>query len=441
MKKNTIMMLLIIVCNFTLIAQNKTLFENYSFQKSQKVFGIQNKSLNNYIEKLDSSITTILNIVDIKKYYTYYSNGIIESQRIFKWDNAVNDFYEKDNYLYNQTGDILQIISYNSDYTSGNKSIYNYGLNGVSEKLIYYLYDYNTQDWRYSNKIIFEYNSSGLFSLEKSYYYDGANWIITDSLVYFYNTSEKDTLEIKYKSDNNGLSWNYYLKNTLDYNANNKIIQRILYVWDINHWRENSKYETIYDTSGRWEEAFHFLWIDSISQWENNQKDIFSYTGQNLTKDSIYLWEDSIWVNEAIDTYNYDINVNMSDIAYILDYVEEFLENANKLISYERDAWAEVLNQFWPYEIIEYYYSNSNFTNNENLQTDVLKIYPNPTNGIITINVKNLQRIEIFDSNGKVVYQTNRIKKNIDISGQAKGIYFIKVITAKGVETKKILIE
>ena len=73
-----------------------------------------------------------------------------------------------------------------------------------------------------------------------------------------------------------------------------------------------------------------------------------------------------------------------------------------------------------------------------------LKIYPNPTNGIFTIENKSIDSITIFDINGKVVEQINNIDKNtttinIDISKQEKGIYFVKAnIASKNIIGKII---
>jgi len=64
-------------------------------------------------------------------------------------------------------------------------------------------------------------------------------------------------------------------------------------------------------------------------------------------------------------------------------------------------------------------------------QNDI-KIYPNPTNGLINIEIdmKNINaNVIITDANGKQVYldKINTNKKTIDLRNQTKGIYFIKI--------------
>lgn len=57
-------------------------------------------------------------------------------------------------------------------------------------------------------------------------------------------------------------------------------------------------------------------------------------------------------------------------------------------------------------------------------------IYPNPTTGKITLeHIKNIDRVNIFDLRGKLVFQTTNRIKEIDISGLNEGLYFMNVHT------------
>ncbi len=82
---------------------------------------------------------------------------------------------------------------------------------------------------------------------------------------------------------------------------------------------------------------------------------------------------------------------------------------------------------------------HENIGSNSNL----VNIYPNPANGIIYIEAKNIQTIEIIDVLGKVVKQLQKSgnKMQIDLSNIRKGIYFIKIKTEKGIVTEKLILE
>ncbi len=71
-------------------------------------------------------------------------------------------------------------------------------------------------------------------------------------------------------------------------------------------------------------------------------------------------------------------------------------------------------------------------------------IYPNPTTGYLNINgINETVSIEVINSLGSLVYYDKTISANtkIDLSGQAKGIYFVRITGAKFNSTKKIIKE
>ena len=81
-----------------------------------------------------------------------------------------------------------------------------------------------------------------------------------------------------------------------------------------------------------------------------------------------------------------------------------------------------------------------------------LKIYPNPTNGIFTIEGKNLsagqtgiQSIEITNINGQTIYSSydfmSSDKFQLNLSKQPKGVYFVKIQSGYFFSVKKIVIQ
>lgn len=70
-----------------------------------------------------------------------------------------------------------------------------------------------------------------------------------------------------------------------------------------------------------------------------------------------------------------------------------------------------------------------------------ISIYPNPTNGIFTLNTKNIQieSIEIFDVSGKLIQKNMTNFKNVNISNASAGIYFVKINSNEKSITKKII--
>ncbi len=84
----------------------------------------------------------------------------------------------------------------------------------------------------------------------------------------------------------------------------------------------------------------------------------------------------------------------------------------------------------------------------ENLATTGINIYPNPSNGIFTVNVNDVKTdnalIEILDVTGKIV-ETRTISNltnssTFDISAYGAGTYFVKVSSDDYNETKKFVV-
>jgi len=73
-----------------------------------------------------------------------------------------------------------------------------------------------------------------------------------------------------------------------------------------------------------------------------------------------------------------------------------------------------------------------------NLISENINIYPNPTNGIINFDkVGNITKVEITDISGKIVKTFSN--KNIDISELNSGIYFLKIKTDNETVVTKVI--
>lgn len=92
----------------------------------------------------------------------------------------------------------------------------------------------------------------------------------------------------------------------------------------------------------------------------------------------------------------------------------------------------------YTYNFIDYF-DLSLLTNLTQISYKNLMIFPNPTKGEITIKVKNLESVEIFNLQCKQIYKGN--KNEIDLSQLSKGIYLIKVTTQEYVALEKVILE
>ena len=69
---------------------------------------------------------------------------------------------------------------------------------------------------------------------------------------------------------------------------------------------------------------------------------------------------------------------------------------------------------------------------------DNLAFYPNPTNGIITFNHQDIQKVEVMDAMGRLVavYENLYI---VDLSKLSKGYYTMRITTSKGIAIRRAI--
>lgn len=68
-----------------------------------------------------------------------------------------------------------------------------------------------------------------------------------------------------------------------------------------------------------------------------------------------------------------------------------------------------------------------------------LEIFPNPTEGMLTLKGNNIDRIEIIDIYGRVLFSKKQPDSNIDISAFPNGIYFLKMTSGEQEISKQIV--
>jgi hypothetical protein len=67
------------------------------------------------------------------------------------------------------------------------------------------------------------------------------------------------------------------------------------------------------------------------------------------------------------------------------------------------------------------------------------KVYPNPTKSNIYVDGSDVQQVEVFNLEGKLLLKSNQ--QNLNLAGLVKGTYLAEITTAKGKLVKKIVKE
>lgn len=89
--------------------------------------------------------------------------------------------------------------------------------------------------------------------------------------------------------------------------------------------------------------------------------------------------------------------------------------------------------------------SDESEQNSSNQELNNISIYPNPSNTgqfNIYFGKQNSDRsLQVTNSFGQLVYSSNKIESNhvIDLKGQTKGVYIVKISSGENVEFRKVM--
>lgn len=79
-----------------------------------------------------------------------------------------------------------------------------------------------------------------------------------------------------------------------------------------------------------------------------------------------------------------------------------------------------------------------------------ISMYPNPTHGLVTLQLDDIEaneaKLSIIDLSGRTVYEkvifvADSHSNQIDLSANPKGIYFVKVLTNKGISVRRLILD
>lgn len=71
--------------------------------------------------------------------------------------------------------------------------------------------------------------------------------------------------------------------------------------------------------------------------------------------------------------------------------------------------------------------------------TSTFSLYPNPTSGLVYVEGKDIQEIELYAITGQRVYATSQ--SNFDITHLSSGVYIVRIRTTKKLITHRIVKE
>jgi glycosyl hydrolase family 44/type IX secretion system substrate protein len=175
-----------------------------------------------------------------------------------------------------------------------------------------------------------------------------------------------------------------------------------------------------------------------VQSTSTNEHDVSAYSSINTTADSMTV----ILVNRNL-TATHTINLNLANFTVTngnytakqlssLPSTETFVSNTNNAIqtstiTVTSNSLSISLPALSTTAIILKGTGTTTGIKQVTGNNNQVTVYPNPTNGNITIQTKELGEIIICDALGEIVFEQTSPKTNIDISSLQNGVYFISI--------------
>lgn len=375
----------------------------------------------------------------------YNSNGLLTNSLVQSWDNNSNSWMntQRNTITYDIHSNITMNQSEYWDFgtnswliASSNKYVFTYNANGLPTSITNSYWDATTSTFVNSDRSVnMTYNAANALLTEQQDYYDGTTNSWVPYLLDNYTYSAQNVLTTFIESTYNGFggwepslkahslvwySWNGNLDNSKiqSYYLDNYDLTTSTWVWgsrgNVTYGANNSSIEIQENHNG--------------VSWENVSKNISNFDAQNnQTLTESYSWDatTSTWTLGGGSKYLYQYNGQGAMLEKISQYYDSF--NTFAYVNSSKSVYEDFIEFNWSTNI------------NEATAMNAL-VSPNPCHDRINIQLKNKAALQIFDLQGKLMYNNNCQQAEVNCSDWANGVYFISVVDpVQGTLTKKFI--
>lgn len=302
----------------------------------------------------------------------------------------------------------------------------------------------STNNWRDSARFQYSYNNNfsrlettmfqiwyGAMSTNHVIYnniYDAANRVVEmNSTVYKMELSYDLGGNLSERKDQKwaqATGWDYSLKMNFTYDVSGHIAHYIEANWDGLNWINTSKYELSFSGNDMTTQTIYH-WVNNT--WQLAVKHTYTYdTQHNKLSDQLQVWDGASFMNATLFSWTYN--------------------SFNQPLTYESKTWNTPSNN-WAYAKDDfsnhYYYQTYNPTGIFDKKAPIqLSAYPIPAHSVINLSIKQEKplplHISIHDTQGKLVQEediknTSNGVQSISIEQLPTGQYFLKATTVDGI--------
>jgi len=271
-----------------------------------------------------------------------------------------------------------------------------------------YRYLKNQHDWIEDGKLIFKYDRRNQLSESTYYTFHKNSWRKANKKEYIYNGRVEEVVQYSWNSSDNDWQTHFKTKHVYDTFGNVKTTQ--IEKWDIKIGRciNFKKYEYAYNSEHKLLNSINSFWtlgnsLDAKGKWVLDEKKANTYENENqLTQSTFYKWSKT---KEAwLDTHK----------------KEYYQHNAKGQAGKSALFYWNPTEKVWIKGFKNTY--NLSVKSALALVSNDLKVYPNPTDDLITFDIEKGEkpiRVQLFDMEGKEV-----LSQILGVNGQIKVGHF-----------------
>lgn len=355
----------------------------------------------------DSTYSSVHRTIDI---YEYNSEGkVIKDSVFFKENNQPRALDAKTEYEYDANGRLVKAKSY-WDESNGSllqqsvtSFVYNTSNNLVSEAI-----EVMTNGDTAISNYTYDANNQLIVQLSEYKSSDTTNWTYSKAVYNFDAAGRRNKFEAF--NGQNPAQLSIWLRDTLLYNANNKVDS----VWTFRFQNGNpvpdSKSGHLYDGNGNNYLSQKNIYDTASNSWHFYKKNESQYNLNYLANNMLPYWPAIWWFNSWDIFYT-----NVPD----QDNVYDFNNNTN--------TWALS-------KKTNYYYSPMEITSTKTASTSQASLYPNPATNVLNVQLSGNAtegQISLYDAQGRrVLNQTVSTQQStLDLQALPQGMYFYRLQT------------
>jgi hypothetical protein len=403
---------------------------------------------------------------------TFNGNGKRTEMSQYLWDRNSKTWQAQYKYEFNwdNDGNCTSNITYQADPITHEliqnlKTEFAFNDKQSTTSVLYSSWDTTNNTWLKSSKDEYTYMANQDVITEKGFLWDTlkSNWFESYKNDYTYNGNGQKIANVSYyRYFSDSLVWVGDTKTEASYYANQKLHIYTYYSWDYgnNQWFLGQREEYTYSDSLS-ETIINSYYDLADSKWIENGKNETNYDSKSrLTLNIFYTRnpDDSVWTGYSKREKNYDLNDNITlESDYRWDYDKKMwigqnlynvyfdAENNRTLVIFcgwgNNDQWAPYQKQFFFYSQNTVIIPTSIVSNADNL----FKVYPNPLIDLLNIDIQDntVLFFQLFNSSGQLIktFNVQQGKNTYNTENLNTGLYFLKIRTAHGIETLKIIKE